>query len=360
MRRMAGVVHGRMDGLGMRGLSRRELLRAGGAALGAVVLAGAVAPGLSGCTGREPSPASSGSAGPGDSSEVASTGNVGEGDTMSSVNGTDDTVVMLNSGFAMPRNGLGTYSLHGDTCVASVRAALASGVRLIDTASVYGNEEEVGRALRDAIEEGVVRREDVFVTTKIYPGSEMANPEPAIQACLDRLDIGYVDLMLLHHPDPNDVAAYQAMERFVRAGRIRSLGLSCYYIEELSDFLPQVETVPAVVQNEIHPYYQDQDVVPFIQEQGITVEAWYPLGGRPHAKEETLADPVIGEIAAAHGVSPAQVVLRWEQQRGIVVIPGSSNADHIVEDAQLYHFELTTDEMERIGELDRHEKHDWY
>ena len=123
--------------------------------------------------------------------------------------------VTLNSGYEMPINGLGTYSLHGETCVNSVKSALASGVRLIDTASAYGNEEEVGRAIREAIDEGIIKREDVFVITKIYPGSEMANPEQSIQACLDRLDIDYVDMMLLHHPDRNDVQAYRAMEKFV-------------------------------------------------------------------------------------------------------------------------------------------------
>lgn len=132
--------------------------------------------------------------------------------------------VMLNSGYEMPINGLGTYSLHGDECIDSVKAALANGVRLIDTASAYGNEEEVGQAIREVIDEGIIQREEVFVITKIYPGSEMENPEQAIQACLDRLDIGYVDMMLLHHPDDNDVKAYKAMEQFMEEGKIRSIG----------------------------------------------------------------------------------------------------------------------------------------
>ena len=110
----------------------------------------------------------------------------------------------------MPINGLGTYSLHGETCVSSVKSALVSGVRLIDTASAYGKEEEVGQAVREAMEELGLQREDIFVITKIYPGSEMANPEQSIQACLDQLDLGYVDMMLLHHPDRNDVKAYRS------------------------------------------------------------------------------------------------------------------------------------------------------
>ena len=119
--------------------------------------------------------------------------------------------VTLNSGYTMPINGLGTYSLHGDECINAVKSALQCGVRLIDTASAYGNEEEIGQAIRESMVELGIKREEIFVITKIYPGTEMANPEASIQACLDRLDIGYVDMMLLHHPDSNDVAAYKAM-----------------------------------------------------------------------------------------------------------------------------------------------------
>ena len=267
--------------------------------------------------------------------------------------------VMLNSGHEMPINGIGTYSLHGDTCIDSVKTALANGVRLIDTASAYGNEAEVGQAVREAMEEYGIDRGEIFVTTKIYPGSEMADPEKSIQACIDRLDIGYVDLMLLHHPDPNDVKAYKAMEKFAAEGKIRSIGLSNWYVEELEEFLPQVDIKPALVQNEIHPYYQENDVIPYIQSQGITVQGWYPLGGRGHTAE-LLGDPVISEIAEAHGVSSAQVILRWDLQKGVVVIPGSSDPDHIKENNELYHFSLTDEEMQRINALDRNEKHDWY
>ncbi len=271
----------------------------------------------------------------------------------------ESKTVLLNSGYTMPINGLGTYSLHGDECVNSVKSALKSGVRLIDTASAYGNEEEVGQAIREAMDEFGIEREEIFVTTKIYPGDEMENPEQSIQACLDRLNIGYVDMMLLHHPDPNDVAAYKAMEQFVADGQIRSIGLSNWYVEELEDFLPQVTITPALVQNEIHPYYQENDVIPYIQDMGIIVQGWYPLGGRGHTAE-LLGDETITTIAQAHGVSSAQVILRWNLQKGVVVIPGSSNPDHIKENTELYHFELTEDEMAQINALDRGEKHDWY
>ena len=265
--------------------------------------------------------------------------------------------VMLNSGYEMPINGLGTYSLHGDECIHAVKSALSNGVRLIDTASAYGNEEEIGQAIRAAISEGMIQREDIFVITKIYPGREMKDPEQSIQMCLDRLNINYVDMMLLHHPDGNDVKAYKVMEQFVADGKIRSIGLSNWYVEELTEFLSQVDIVPALLQNEIHPYYQENDVIPFIQDLGIVVQGWYPLGGRGHTSE-LLGDSVISEIAQVHNVSSAQVILRWNLQKGVVVIPGSSNPDHIKENTELYHFSLTEGEMERINDLDRDEKHD--
>lgn len=265
-----------------------------------------------------------------------------------------DGEVTLNNGVVMPANGLGTYSLTGQVCLDSVGAALASGVRLIDTAYMYGNEAEVGRAVR----ESGVSREEVFVTTKLYP-SQFSEAEAAIEEALGKMDLGYIDLMLLHHPGTGDVEAYRAMERALDAGKLRAIGLSCYYVDELTAFLPRVSVKPALVQNEIHPYYQDAEVVPFIHDQGIAVQAWYPLGGRGH-NDELLGDPVLVSIAQAHGVSIPQVILRWDLQRGVIVIPGSSNPAHIEEDTQLYHFTLTEDEMAVIAALNRNEKHDWY
>lgn len=268
-------------------------------------------------------------------------------------NGSAPTI-RLSSGYDMPTLGLGTYSLTGPTCVNSVKSAIAAGFRKIDTAHMYGNEVEVGQGVR----ESGVPRSEIFVATKLYP-NQYADPEAAIEECLRKLDIGYVDLMLLHHPGANDVKAYKAMEKYVKAGKIRSLGVSCYYINEIDNFLKQVDIKPVLVQNEIHPYYQDTGVVRHIQQLGIAVEAWYPLGGRGHQKE-LLSDPVLTEIAAAHGKSVVQVILRWHQQRGVVAIPGSSNPDHIRENISIYDFELTPAEMERIAALERREKHDWY
>ena len=280
------------------------------------------------------------------------------GEKMTGVFDFDSKTVLLNSGYTMPIMGLGTYALDYDTCVNSIMALIANGGRLIDTAYMYGNEEAVGEGVRRAMAEYGVPREEIFVITKIYP-NQFGNPEAAIDMALEKLNIGYIDMMLLHHPGSNDVRAYLAMEKYAAEGKIRSLGLSNWYIEELTDFLPQVNIKPALVQNEIHPYYQEQAVVPFIQGKGIVVQCWYPLGGRGYTKE-LLTDETITAIASAHGVSAAQVILRWDLQRGVVVIPGSSNPDHIRENLDLFGFELTPEEMDRIAALDRGEKHDWY
>ena len=262
--------------------------------------------------------------------------------------------VTLNSGYEMPLNGIGTYSLLGNTCINSVSEALKRGVRLIDTAYMYNNEEEVGEAIRNS---GIPRSE-IFVTTKLYP-NQFSDPEKAIDEALEKLNVGYIDLLLLHHPGDGDVKAYKAMEKAVEEGKIRSIGLSNWYIEELEEFLPQVTITPAVVQNEIHPYYPESEVIKYIHNLGIVVEGWYPFGGRGHTAE-LLGDEVISKIAKAHSVSSAQVILRWNLQKGVVVIPGSSNPDHIQENTEIYDFELTDEEMEQINALNRNEKHDWY
>ena len=262
--------------------------------------------------------------------------------------------VKLNSGYEMPLNGLGTYSLTGDECYNSVKSALEAGVRLFDIAYMYNNEEEVGRAIRDSR----ISREDIFVITKIY-STQYDNSEEAIDIALEKLDIDYIDMMLLHHPGDGDVKAYKAMEKYVKDGKIKSLGLSNYYVSELSDFLPKVDIMPALVQNEIHPYYQENDVIPYIQNLGMVVQGWYPFGGRGYTSE-LLNNSVIKKIANEHNVSSAQVILRWNLQKGVVVIPGSSNPEHIRENNDIYDFELTNKEMKQINDLDKGEKHDWY
>ncbi|MCC8126253.1 MAG: aldo/keto reductase [Clostridiales bacterium] len=262
--------------------------------------------------------------------------------------------VLLNSGYEMPIMGLGTYSLSDEECAVSIAALLEAGGRLIDTAYMYGNEAAVGQAVRDSD----VPREEIFVITKLYP-NQFDHAAEAIDEALEKMGLDYIDMILLHHPGDGDVEAYLALEQAVADGKVHSIGLSNWYVEELEEFLPQVNITPALVQNEIHPYYQENDVIPYIQSLGIVVQGWYPLGGRGHTAE-LLGDETITAIAETHGVSSAQVILRWNLQKGVVVIPGSSDPEHIRENLDLFGFELTDEEMEQINALDRNEKHDWY
>ncbi|MEI0699662.1 aldo/keto reductase [Brachyspira intermedia] len=262
--------------------------------------------------------------------------------------------VKLNNGYEIPLNGIGTYSLLNDVCYNSILYALQNGVRLIDTAYIYNNEEEVGKAVRDS----KINRKDIFIITKLYP-NQYNDAEKAINDALKKLNVEYIDMMLLHHPGNNDVEAYKAIEKAIKEGKIRSVGLSNWYIKELKEFLPKINIMPALVQNEIHPYYQDTEVIEYIQSLGIAVQGWYPLGGRGHQKE-LLNDKVLKDIAAKYNKSVAQIILRWNLQRGVIVIPGSSNRSHIIENTEIYDFELSDDDMKRISELNRNEKHDWY
>ena len=265
--------------------------------------------------------------------------------------------VKLNSGYYMPTSGIGTYLLSGQTCYNSVSSALKSGVRLIDSAYIYGNEEQVGRAVRDS---GIPRNE-IFVTTKMFT-TQFSNPENAIETSLSRLNVEYIDLMLLHHPGNNDVKAYLAMEKYVQSGKIKSIGLSNFYIDELKRFLPQVNIMPAIIQNEIHPYYQETNVINYVYDdigdKGIIFEAWFPLGGKGH-NTELLNDKTLKKIGNKYNKSIPQVILRWDLQRGTIVIPGSTNRAHIQEDFDIYDFELTTDDMRTIANLNKNLSHNW-
>lgn len=263
-------------------------------------------------------------------------------------------VMRLNSGDDLPVVGLGTYALYGKTCTNAVISAVKSGYRLIDTASFYGNEREVGEGIRKS----GIAREAIFVQTKLYP-DQYDHAAKAIDEALEKLNIGYIDMMLLHHPAANDSAAYSAIEKAMREGKVRNAGISCYYIQETNSFLPKVSIKPVLIQNEIHPYYQDSQVIEHIQNKGIVVQGWYPLGGRGHVRA-MLDDPLLKEIAAAHGKSVAQVILRWHVQKGVCVIPGSSDPKHIQENISIFDFALTDQEMGSIAMLDKKEKHDWY
>ncbi|MEO1770370.1 aldo/keto reductase [Candidatus Enterococcus ferrettii] len=263
-------------------------------------------------------------------------------------------LITLNSGDEMPVLGLGTYSLKNEVCVNSVEAAIQSGFRKIDTAFIYDNEASVGEGIRKS----GVPREEIFVTTKLYM-NQYENAEAAINEALECMELDYIDLMLLHHPGSHDIEAYKVMEKAVEEGKLHTIGLSNYYIEEMEEFLPQISIKPALVQNEIHPYYQENEVIEYLHKEGIVVEAWYPLGGRGHTRE-LIQDDVISAIAEKHKKSSVQVILRWHLQKNVVAIPGSSNPDHIKENIAIFDFELSEDEMKQINALDRNEKHDWY
>ena len=264
--------------------------------------------------------------------------------------------VMLNSGYEMPILGIGTFRLSQSEAEDSVYWALRDGYRLIDTARIYGNEEGVGRGIRRAIEEGFVTREEIFVTTKMWT-DDYGNGAAAIDASLERLGLDYIDLMILHHSAPgSDVSAYQAMEQAVSEGKLRSIGLSNYYTPDDFDRLVGETTItPALLQNETHPYHQSTEMKEHLQQYGTVMESWYPLGGRGNT-QTLFNDEAIVEIADAHNKTSAQVILRWHLQAGNIAIPGSSNEAHIQENYEIFDFELTEDEMQRMTALDRNER----
>ena len=272
----------------------------------------------------------------------------------------DAGTVMLNNGISMPILGIGTFALSDAEAEESVYWALRDGYRLIDTARIYGDEAGVGRAIRRAIDEGLVTREEIFVTTKMWT-SDYDNGDAAINASLERLGLDYIDLMILHHSQPeNDVAAYKAMEQAVADGRLKAIGLSNYYDPDDFDRMVNATTIPpAVLQNETHPYHQSTDMKEHIAQYGTVLESWFPLGGRGNT-QTLFNDPVITTIAAAHGKTSAQVILRWHLQDGHIAIPGSHNEKHIQENFDIFDFELTPEEMEQIAALNKNERlGDW-
>lgn len=268
----------------------------------------------------------------------------------------ENGTVMLNSGYEMPILGIGTFRLSGSEAENSVYWALRDGYRLIDTARIYGNEADVGRGIQRAIDEGIVTREEIFVTTKMWT-DDFDNGAEAVDASLERLGLDYIDLMILHHSQPrNDVAAYQAMEQAVSEGKLRSIGLSNYYTPEDFDRLVNATSiVPALLQNETHPYHQSVEMKEHLQQYGTVMESWFPLGGRGNT-QTLFDDETISGIAQAHGKTSAQVILRWHLQAGNIAIPGSSNEDHIQENFEIFDFELTDGEMQEMTALDRNER----
>ena len=264
--------------------------------------------------------------------------------------------VRLNNGIEMPILGIGTFRLSDEQAENSVYWALRDGYRLIDTARIYGNEVGVGRGIQRAIDEGFVTREEIFVTTKMWT-DDYDDGDSAIENSLNRLGLDYIDLMILHHSAPgSDVEAYQAMERAVEDGKLRSIGLSNYYTPEDFDRLVEATTiVPVLLQNETHPYHQSMEMKEHLKKYGTVIESWFLLGGRGNT-QTLFNDETIVSIAEAHGKTSAQIILRWHLQAGNIAIPGSSNEDHIQENYEIFDFELSEEEMQRMSDLDRNER----
>lgn len=269
----------------------------------------------------------------------------------------DSKTVKLNSGYEMPILGLGTWTLSNEEAENSVYHALKDGFRLIDTARYFQCETGVGKGIKKAVEEGIVKREDVFVTSKIMPG-DYERAAQGIDDSLRDLGLDYIDLMLIHQPGSNDEAVYKAMEQAVRDGKVRSIGISNYYTPEAFDeVMSYAQIPPAVIQNENHIYYQNTALQEYVRKYGVVVESWYPFGGRGHTSEN-FNNETITAIAKSHGKTSAQVILRWHLQAGYIAIPGSSNPDHIAENYRIFDFELTDDEMRQIAAVNKNQRYE--
>lgn len=264
--------------------------------------------------------------------------------------------VLLNSGYNIPILGVGCFSLSDQQAENPVYWALKDGYRLIDTAKIYGNEPGVGRAIQRAIDEGICTREEIFVTTKMWT-TDFSNGDEAINESLRKLNLDYIDLMILHHSQPsNDVEAYQAMERAAEEGKLKSIGLSNYYEPEDFDRLVNATTIkPALLQNETHPYHQSKTMKEHIAQYGTVMESWFPLGGRGNT-QVLFNDETIKGIAEAHGKTSAQVILRWHLQAANIAIPGSSNEAHIQENYEIFDFELSDEEMNALTNIDKNQR----
>ena len=260
--------------------------------------------------------------------------------------------IELNDGHEIPQLGFGVFQIHPRDTVEAVTEALRIGYRHIDTAEMYGNEREVGEAVRDS----ALERGEVYVTSKL--NNSFHRPDDARRAferTLSELGFDYVDLFLIHWPlptlyDGDFVSTWTTLEEFKGDGRARSIGVSNFQVEHLERLADQTGTVPAVNQIELHPYFQNEEVRSYDEEHGIATEAWSPI-----AQGECLDDPALEEIAGRLDRTPAQVVLRWHIQRGNVVFPKSSTPERIRENFEIFDFELEPGDVEAVDGLDKHE-----
>lgn len=255
--------------------------------------------------------------------------------------------ITLSNEVKVPALGIGTFMISPEDTENSVYEALKMGYRMIDTANAYMNEEAVGKALARAIEEGIVKREDVFVSTKLWP--TLYENENAVTGTLKRLGTDYVDLLFIHQPAGNFIAGYKQLEKAYREGKARSLGISNMHGEKLERLLAAAEIKPHVIQLETHPYCTEKEKMERLKEYGTRQMGWYPLG---HGDPGLLKEPVFEKLADKYHKSPAQIVLRWHTQMGFITIPGSKNPDHIRSNADIFDFSLTDDEMAEIAKLD--------
>jgi 2,5-diketo-D-gluconate reductase A len=254
--------------------------------------------------------------------------------------------VALNNGVQMPILGFGVYQIPPEETERAVTDALAAGYRHIDTAAAYGNEEAVGRAIAGS----GIPRDELFVTTKLWVSD--AGEEAAARAfdrSLQRLGLDHVDLYLIHQPYGDYYGSWRAMQELHRTGLVRAIGVSNFHADRLVDLIDHNEVAPAVDQIETHPYFQRIADQALMRERGVQIESWGPFA---EGRNDLFADPLLSGIGDAHGKSVAQVVLRWLIQRGVVVIPKSVRPERMAENIDVFDFELTDDDMARIGAMD--------
>jgi diketogulonate reductase-like aldo/keto reductase len=269
----------------------------------------------------------------------------------------DVSTLTLNNGVEMPALGLGVFQTPAEETRAAVEAALSAGYRHIDTAAAYGNERPVG----EAVHSSGLDRSEVFLETKIWISDYGYDKTlRGFDKSARKLGVDQIDLLILHQALPSDfeatLEAYRALETLLADGKVRAIGVSNFMVDYLSTLLERSTVVPAVNQIEVHPYFQQRDVQALGAEHGILTQAWSPIGGitfyRDGHHSSTLEDPVIGDIAEAHGKTPAQVMLRWHLQQGRSVIPKSTKPQRIAENIDVFDFELSTEELAAIDALD--------
>lgn len=254
----------------------------------------------------------------------------------------------LNNGLKMPMAGIGTFLLSPDEAEASVLAALEDGYRLIDTANAYVNEKAVGRAMKKS----GLKREEIFLETKLWPS--FYENDDAVDKTLERLGTDTIDLLLIHQPAGNYVAGYRQMEKAYQEGKVKAIGLSNFNQAQMEEILGLCQVKPAVLQTEVHPYFQEQELKSFLSKEGMVIQAWYPLG---HGDKALLEEPLFTELGKKYGKTNAQIILRWHIQDGNIVIPGSKNPAHIKDNFDLFDFSLTEEEMEKIAALDKNTRY---